>query len=63
MLYQAGGKVYLAGRSEANAQSAISKIKALPATSPGEIVFLLLSLHDLTTIKPAVKAFAASVTT
>ncbi|MCJ1391370.1 hypothetical protein MMC18_004234 [Xylographa bjoerkii] len=57
ILYQAGGKVYLAGRSEANAQSAISKIKALPATSPGELNFLSLSLDDLTTIKPAVKAF------
>lgn len=60
ILYQAGGKVYLAGRSEANAQEAISKIKALPTTSPGELVFLLLSLHDLTTIKPAVEAFTAS---
>ncbi len=57
ILYQAGGKVYLAGRSEANAQSAISKIKALPATSPGELVFLSLSLDDLTTIKPAMEAF------
>jgi NAD(P)-dependent dehydrogenase (short-subunit alcohol dehydrogenase family) len=59
ILYQAGGKVYLAGRSEVNAQSAISKIKALPATSPGEILFLSLSLDDLTTIKPAVEAFTA----
>lgn len=59
ILYQAGGKVYIAGRSEANAQSAISKIKALPATSPGELAFLMLSLHDLTTIKPAVEAFTA----
>jgi NAD(P)-dependent dehydrogenase (short-subunit alcohol dehydrogenase family) len=59
ILYQAGGKVYLAGRSEVNAQSAISKIKALPTTSPGELVFLPLSLDDLTTIKPAVEAFTA----
>jgi len=59
ILYKAGGKVYLAGRSEANAQSAISKIKALPATSHGELVFLPLSLDDLTTIKPAVEAFTA----
>ena len=62
ILYQAGGKVYMAGRSEANAQAAISKIKALPAatSSPGELIFLSLSLDDLTTIKPAVEAFAAS---
>ena len=59
ILYHAGGKVYLAGRSKANAQSAISKIKALPATSPGELVFLPLSLDDLTTVKPAVEAFTA----
>ena len=69
ILYQAGGKIYLAGRSEANAQSAMSKIKALPpatssfsssSSSPGELVFLSLSLDDLTTIKPAVEAFQAS---
>lgn len=59
LLYQAGGKVYLAGRSETNAQAAISKIKARPATTSGELNFLLLSLDDLTTIKPAVEAFAA----
>ena len=60
ILYQAGGKVYLAGRSQQKAQAAISKIKALPATMPGEIIFLSLSLDDLTTIKPAVEAFTSS---
>ncbi len=60
ILYQAGGKVYIAGRSEANAQSAISKIKTLSPTSPGELVFLSLSLDDLATIKPAVEAFTAT---
>ena len=59
ILYQAGGKVYLAGRSEVNAQSAISKIKALSPTSPGELVFLSLHLDGLTTIKPPVEAFTA----
>ena len=59
ILYQAGGKIYLAGRSESNAQSAISKIKALSPTSPGELVFLSVHLDDLTTIKPAVEAFTA----
>ena len=59
ILYQKGGKVYLAGRSEANAQSAISKIKSLFPSSPGELIFLQLSLDDLTTIKPAVEAFTA----
>ena len=59
ILYHAGGKVYLAGRSEANAQSAISNIKARSPTSPGELIFLSVHLDDLTTIKPAVEAFTA----
>lgn len=59
LLYQAGGKVYLAGRSEKNAQAAISNIKACPTTSSGELNFLSLSLEDLTTIKPAIDVFTA----
>ena len=59
ILYQAGGTVYLAGRSEAKASDAIAKIKALPNPTPtvGDIKFLPLSLEDLTTIKPAVEKF------
>ncbi|KAL9115370.1 MAG: hypothetical protein Q9227_000691 [Pyrenula ochraceoflavens] len=68
LLYHAGGKVYLAGRSEPNAQAAISRIKSQrPSSSsssstnqdphPGSITFLPLSLDDLTTIKPAVTTF------
>ena len=59
ILYRAGGKVYLAGRSEAKAQAAIAQIKATPTASPGEIIFLRLSLDDLTTIKPAVESFTS----
>lgn len=62
ILYQAGGRVYLAGRSEAKANLAISRIRALPTVSPGEIVYLSVSLDDLTTIKPAVAAFASAET-
>ena len=62
ILYQAGGKVYVAGRSESKAQNAISKIKALPSTSPGELIFLPLSLDNLATIKPAAEAFTSSET-
>ena len=63
ILYQAGGKVYLAGRSEAKAQEAISHIKGLKANSPGaELVFLQLSLDDLATIKPAAETFKSSET-
>ncbi len=59
LLYQAGGKVYLAGRSETKAEAAITKIKACSTISSGELNFLSLSLDDLTTIKPAVEAFMA----
>ena len=59
ILYQAGGKVHLAGRSETKAQAAIAQIKALPTASPGEIIFLQISLNDLTTIKPAVETFTS----
>lgn len=59
LLYNAGGKVYLAGRSETKIQAAISKIKASSSTSSGELDFLLLCLEDLKTIKPAVEVFTA----
>ncbi|TVY81604.1 putative oxidoreductase [Lachnellula suecica] len=62
ILYQAGGKVYLAGRSEANAQAAISAIKAIPTSTPasGSLTFLPISLDDFSTIKPFVTAFTAA---
>lgn len=60
ILYQAGGKVYMAGRSETNAQSAISAIKAPPSTSPGTLEFLPIALDDFSTIKLAVDKFMAS---
>lgn len=59
LLYNAGGKVYLAGRSETKVQAAISKIKASSLTSSGKLDFLLLCLEDLKTVKPAVEAFTA----
>ena len=60
ILYQAGGNVYLAGRSKTNAEAAISAIKARQTVSPpGSLTFLSVSLDDLTTIKPAVMAFTA----
>ena len=59
LLYHAGGKVYLAGRSETKAQAAIAKIQARSVISSGELHFLLLSLDDLATIRPAVEAFMA----
>ena len=68
ILYQAGGRVYLAGRSEAKAKDAISQIKGSkaqaseqsPRDSAGELVFLDVSLDDLNTIKPAVQKFTST---
>jgi NAD(P)-dependent dehydrogenase (short-subunit alcohol dehydrogenase family) len=61
-LFRAGGKVYLAGRSEQNANDAIEKIKRDASAVPGsgELHFLYVSLDDLSTIKPAVQSFQAS---
>ena len=62
ILYGAGGKVYIAGRSEEKAQKAIAEIKGSQQPPHGELIFLRLSLDDLTTIKPAVETFTASET-
>ena len=62
ILYRAGGKIYLAGRSKAKAQQAISAIKELNPDSPGELIFLELSLDDLATIKPAAETFKQAET-
>lgn len=59
ILYRAGGRVYLAGRSEEKALQAIADIQAGDPNTEGEIVFLFLKLDDLTTIKPAVKKFTS----
>ncbi|CAG8981791.1 hypothetical protein HYALB_00004734 [Hymenoscyphus albidus] len=60
ILYQAGGKVYIAGCSEANAQSSITAIKTLFCSSPGALEFLPIALDDFSTIKAAVVRFMAS---
>ena len=62
ILYHAGGKVYIAGRSKEKAEEAISKIKSRPDSllSAGSIFFLELALDDLTTIKPAVEKFTST---
>lgn len=60
ILYQAGGRVYMAGRSELNAQSAISQIQSEPCSTPGSLVFLAVSLDDLSSIKPAATRFTTA---
>ncbi|KAH8590693.1 short-chain dehydrogenase [Bisporella sp. PMI_857] len=61
ILYQAGGKVYIAGRSRTNAEESIQKIKSLSinAEAPvtGHLEFLHLELDDLTSIKRSVEEF------
>lgn len=57
ILYGAGAKVYVAGRSEVKAKSSIEKIKADHPDAKGELIFLYLNLSDLTSIKTAAKEF------
>lgn len=58
ILYRAGGKVYIAGRSAASAQKCIEHIKASSTSkSPGQLEFLPLELDDLSTIKSSAEFF------
>ena len=59
ILFQAGGKVYIAGRSEAKARQSIEEIKSSAHnTSPtGQLEYLPLELDDLSTIKASSQAF------
>jgi NAD(P)-dependent dehydrogenase (short-subunit alcohol dehydrogenase family) len=59
ILFQAGGKVYIAGRSEVNARRAIEYIESSsdPSSTSSKLEFLHLELDDLTTIKSTVESF------
>lgn len=59
LLYRAGGKVYIAGRSEGKAQDAIVKIRSSgpESSSPGSLEFLHLELDDLSSIKASAESF------
>lgn len=62
ILYNAGDRVYIAGRSEVNARHSISNIKATSTVSlstAGELEFLHFELDNLSTIKTIVDAFIA----
>ncbi|KAH6855626.1 hypothetical protein B0I37DRAFT_442433 [Chaetomium sp. MPI-CAGE-AT-0009] len=65
MLYQKGGRVYIAGRSEEDAQRAIQTIKATVPSPPANanLTFLYLDLADLTTIKSTVATFQSREST
>lgn len=58
-LFQAGGKVYLAGRSEQKAQQCIKDIRSSTTdpSSAGHIEYLPLNLDDLGTIRASAEAF------
>jgi NAD(P)-dependent dehydrogenase (short-subunit alcohol dehydrogenase family) len=57
ILYNAGGTVYIAGRSESKAKAAIDDIKSSSCHESGLVEFLYLELDDLSTIKAAVQTF------
>jgi hypothetical protein len=62
VLYQKGGRVYIAGRSEDKARQAIQEIQTAlpPSDSYGSLDFLHLDLADLTSIKASADAFKAN---
>lgn len=59
ILFGAGAKVYIAGRSEANARQSIKEIKAglCDSSSADELEYLHLELDNLSTIKASAEAF------
>jgi retinol dehydrogenase 12 len=59
ILYAHNATVWIAGRSDAKAQKAMSSIKEASPRSQGHLDFLHLDLSDLSTIKPAVESFTA----
>ncbi|KAI9660957.1 MAG: hypothetical protein M1821_009284 [Bathelium mastoideum] len=62
LLYGAGGKVYVAGRSEENARQSIEYIKNSSPDAPGQLEFLFIDLADLSTVKDFVQDFEARET-
>jgi NAD(P)-dependent dehydrogenase (short-subunit alcohol dehydrogenase family) len=65
ILYDAGGTVYIAGRSKEKAEQATRAIATRAANSRvtgGQIKYPSLDLSDLRTIKPAVETFAKQET-
>lgn len=57
ILYAANGTVWLAGRSESKAASAIDRLTTAHPNSTGRLHFLKVDLSDLSSIAPAVKEF------
>ena len=64
ILYQAGGKVYIARRSEAKARQCIKEIQSVVHITPtvGQREYLPLELDDLNSIKASASAFQTKET-
>lgn len=62
ILYNAGGKVYIAGRSPTNAEKAIEQIKTSNKDSTGGLAFLELDVSDLSKHKKAAETFLSKET-
>lgn len=62
ILYAKNARVYIAGRSEGNAQQAIRDIRAAAPASKGSLEFLHVELDDLASIKSSVESFKAKET-
>ena len=62
MLYSKGARVYMASRSAAKAQVAITAVKAFPTATPGEVKYLHLDLADLATMKASAEEFSRQET-
>ncbi|KAB8349494.1 hypothetical protein FH972_023520 [Carpinus fangiana] len=60
MLYQHNATLYVAGRSQSKADTAVEAIKKAYPDSKGSISIMLLDLADLPSIKPAVEKFTAT---
>ncbi|PTD08083.1 putative oxidoreductase [Fusarium culmorum] len=59
MLYEAGGSVYIAGRSQEKGEQAIAQLKEHCPGSSGSLCFLKISLDDLKSVKSAAEEFIA----
>ena len=57
ILHAHNATVYIAGRSQSKASTAIDRIKTAFPNRSGRLEFLHLDLSDLATIKPAVESF------
>lgn len=57
ILFHAGGKVYVAGRSRESAHSAIEAIEAQRRPTSGHVEYLPLDLADLASVRAAASAF------